>query len=236
MYQLPGIRHSNEILKSYWKTRYLWYLTSMLSWILLNLTYFYFSGLNNNTILLVSLILGIFFIGLIQDLSVNGILSIFTYWLIIVILGFLSGLIWLSAFSGSLILILVLVTIFTTNLIPTIGYTLGIITTITTIPITYALIFVLFIYGIWNKFIKPLHNSHRLSERNKLILEGTVAVAISIFISISFDAVVLVIFANNYIISCLLSSIPFALLTYSSFSEIYTQNAFFWCYPAEVAS
>lgn len=227
MYTLPGVRHSNEILKSYKKTRYLWYLSSILSWILLNAIYFYFSDLNNNIVLLVSLILCVLLIGFIQDLNINRILSIFPYWLLIVILGFLSGLIWLVAFFGSLVLILVIVAVFTTNLIPTFGQTLAVITTVAAIPTSYAIIFVLFTYGIWYRFIKPLHSSHRLSERNKLILEGVVAVAISIFISISFDAVLLVLFANNYMISCILSAIPFSILTYSSFSEIYTQNSFF---------
>ena len=213
--------------KEFKNSRLIWYFLSIFSWS--SLLFFAHEQYGKiDILLLITVMIGVvFLIGILQNISIHGLLGIYPYWIIIVVLGFLGGFIWIIMFLGSLFGIMLGSAILTTSLANIVGETISTTLTIFVIPTTYSLVFLVFTYGIWYKFLKPMHNSNRMTERSKLLLEGIVAIAVSLFISLSLYVAFSVIFASNFLIATLLSSLPFSILSYSGFKEIYEENAIF---------
>ncbi|MHA2279260.1 MAG: hypothetical protein ACXAC2_26055, partial [Candidatus Kariarchaeaceae archaeon] len=82
----------------------------------------------------------------------------------------------------------------------------------------------------WNKVVKPIYNSPRLSDRQRLLYEGLVTNAGTIYLALTIGFILLIIFGSNFTLSHVLGFLSsgwvFASLTYSGFQEIYEQNKF----------
>ena len=68
------------------------------------------------------------------------------------------------------------------------------------IPGAAALIQIIYTFGIWKMFIKPIENSNKVSEKNKLILQGIIAIGFSVFLTYVVLFMIEVIFHPNFII------------------------------------
>jgi hypothetical protein len=211
-------------------TKFLWYIGTIFSWSILYFTFLELTISIDIVIFPLVTIGCIFLIGFLQGLIVNRMINILKYWILIVIFGFIFGIVWMIAFLGTLFLIVTFSTFFVDSL------EIGNLSTILVsfvIPITYGLVFVAFTYGVWYKIIKPIHESNRLNEKKKLLLEGSVAIAVSLYIALSLNVVSLIAFAGNFVIACILSAFTFSFLSYSGFKEIFDMNLIFNIFPVK---
>ena len=204
-----------------------WYITSTLSLSLIYLFYNYYLHNSNIDFLILGVIISIFLVVIFQELAVKKHLDMFPYWAIILISGIILGCIFCLMFVGSLFYFVYQSSIFTASLSDKYGKNVSLILSVVLIPTVAAVIFVLFTYVLWFQVVKPIHNSSKLSEKNKLLFEGIISISVAVFVSLTLYVGLLIILFNNSLVAYLISAFAFSYLSFSGFKEVYAENAFF---------
>lgn len=204
-------------------TPIIWYICSTIA-IFISYPIFTLYSQNHSTLtLFTGVLLPIILVVIIQELIARQQINIFPYWTFILLVGSLLGFVCSLIFIGG-ILSFVLLTGYTTLQVQ--GNT-GIILTIIAIPSAAGLIFVLMVYIFWHRIVKPIHDSKRLSDKNKLLVEGIVSVLISVFISICAYVAFLILTISNLVVAYFFACFVFSYLTFSGFRDICSENVFF---------
>jgi hypothetical protein len=203
--------------------RRFWLLFTYFAWFLL---YYSFIIVSSDIVLtLAVIVIGALIIGIIQGIFANRLLTIIQYWIFVVLSGILAGLVWTILFVLTLVLLMANIAFIDLG-----DGTIQVLGSLTLIQLSYAIISLGFTYGFWYKIIKPIYYSPRLSDRQRLLYEGLITNAGSIYLAITIGFIFLLLFASNFTLSHVLGFLTsgwvFASLTYSGFQEIYEQNKF----------
>ncbi|OLS24939.1 MAG: hypothetical protein HeimC3_18150 [Candidatus Heimdallarchaeota archaeon LC_3] len=204
----------------YPRFRIYWFILNAFFWFIL---YFSFQIVSPDILLgVLTIVLGSLLLGFSQGIFLNKLFPILKYWIAMVVLGILIGILWMFFFFGSLILFSLFSVEFA--FILTTDENLQVLLIVALIPLSYSLIFLIFTHGFWSKVIKPFGNSNKLSDKNRIIFEGLILNAISIYFAITISFVALIIFASNYFYGYLLSALTFSYTTYTGINQIYQHN------------
>lgn len=202
----------------------IWHLISFIIWIAFYLVDSRFASSNNMSDFLY-FILVIVVYALLQEILVNRLIKIYPYWAIIIISGIFLGAVFTIVFLVTLFSVALGVSIVTANILNSPGNkTQGVILSALLIPTSGAVVLILFIYILWYRIAKPIHNSDKLDERKKFIFEGIIHFAVAFYLGATLIFAFLVIFSSNMLIASFLTFIALSIGTFSSFRELYQEN------------
>ncbi len=224
MYTADSIAPSKA--KIHKQTPFIWYAFTTISIFLADPLLTIYNDTHNQIYLILGIILPIILVIVIQEIIAGRYLKIFPYWTLILIVGLILGTICSILFIGIILFSVLYTSNYATTLSPVIGKDSSIFLTVIASLLTPGIMFAILIYIFWYRIVKPLHSSAKLKEKNKILLEGFVAVIVSVIISISMYAAVLILSFSNVTIAVLFGSLTFSYLTFSGFNEIFTENKF----------